>query len=139
MTYPIEVDIFNEKLNKKKDGSAYVIEEELSVVEGIFEGYLKHDNVNIESISIHTEPDFAGEKVENYFVSIPSETPWKTFLKVFANTPVVYCIYETTGDQVEAEDVNVLQDAITNTQTEIERYKARGIIDGGKFIREGVE
>lgn len=123
MTYPDGIDVFSEKLNKKQDGLVYVIEEEITITDGVFEGILKHDNISVESISIHTEPNFAGEKVENYFISTPSETPWKKQLKVYSNTPKVYVIYETTGDQVEAEDVNVLQDAITNTQTEIERYK----------------
>jgi len=36
---------------------------------------------------------------------------------------------------VEADDVNVLQDAITATQTELERYKSEGVVDGGTFER----
>lgn len=137
MTYPNGVDIFNEKLNKKQDGTIYVIEEEISLTDGVFDGCLKHDNVNVESVAIYTEPNFGGERIENYFISIPSETPWKTHLRAYSANPRIYVVYETTGDQVEAEDVNALQEAVTNTQTEIEQYKAIGIIDGGSFIREG--
>jgi len=35
----------------------------------------------------------------------------------------VYITYETQGDTVEAEDINILQESIVNTQTEIDRYK----------------
>jgi hypothetical protein len=100
-----------EKLNKKQEG-VYVIEEEKDVANGIWEGYLNHDNVNHETIYIYTGPKLTGEKVENYFISTPSETPWKTHLKVFSNSEKIYITYETTGDQVEAEDINLLQDSL---------------------------
>ncbi len=103
--------MFVEKLNKKQEG-VYVIEEEKDVANGIWEGYLNHDNVNHETIYIYTGPKLTGEKVENYFISTPSETPWKTHLKVFSNSEKIYITYETTGDQVEAEDINLLQDSL---------------------------
>jgi len=105
--------LFIEKLNKKQTG-VYVIEEEKAVVNGIYEGYLDHDNVNHQTIYIYTEPKLTGEKVENYFISTPSETPWKTHLKVFSESEKIYISYETKGDQVEAEDINLLQDELVN-------------------------
>lgn len=123
MSYPDKMDNFVEKLNKQQD-DVYTIEEELLVAEGVWEGFLAHDNINNKSLHIYTGPGFTGQKVTNYFLSIPQETPWKRYLKVFADTPKVYVTYETPGDQVEAEDVNRLQDSLANTQGEVERYKA---------------
>lgn len=114
--------MFVEKLNKKQEG-IYVIEEEKSITDGKWEGYLDHDNVNHESITIYTGPKFTGEEVENYFISTPSETPWKTYLKVFSKSEKIYITYESKGDQVEAEDINLAQNAITNTINDLNEYK----------------
>ena len=111
--------MFVEKLNKKEDGF-YIIEEEKTIVDGKWEGFLDHDNVNRESIVIYTEPNFTGEKVDNFFISIPSETPWKTYLKVFSHSEKIYIIYESKGDQVAAEDINLVQEKIS----ELEEKKA---------------
>ncbi|WP_202976487.1 hypothetical protein [Anaerophilus nitritogenes] len=118
--------MFVEKLNKKQDG-IYVIEEEKIIIDGKWEGFLGHDNVNIVSISIHTAPGFAGKKVVNYFVSTLEEMPWKTHLKVFSDSEKVYITYESTGDQVEAEDINELQRGIVGTIKDLEEYKKSNI------------
>lgn len=123
MTYPEAVDRFVEKLNKAD--TVYVIEdEELVLEDGVFEGELAHDNVKNESVMVFTGPKMSGERIENFFLSIPSNAPWKRIIKVFANAPKVYVTYETTGDQVEAEDINRVQESIVNTQIELERYKS---------------
>jgi len=120
--------LFVEKLNKKQEG-IYVIEEEKTIVDGKWEGYLDHDNVNRESIVIYTGPGFTGEKVDNFFISTPSEAPWKTYLKVFSNSEKFYITYESQGDQVEAEDINLLQntlvDEINRAKTEEKRIEER--------------
>ena len=135
MTYPEAVDSFVEKLNKAD--TVYVIEDEELILEnGVFEGELAHDNVKNESVLVFTGPRLSGEQIKNFFLSIPSNAPWKRIIKVFANAPKVYVTYETTGDQVEADDINAIQASITATQIELERYKAHGIIDGGNFERE---
>ncbi len=121
--------MFVEKLNKKQEG-VYVIEEEKTITDGKWEGFLDHDNVNHESITIYTGTKLTGEKVENYFVSTPSETPWKAYLKVFSNSEKIYITYETSGDQVEAEDINSIN-------RRFDEYREKGVIDGGSFIREG--
>ena len=123
MTYPEAVDRFVEKLNKAD--IVYVIEDEELVLEGgVFEGELAHDNVKNESVMVFTGLKMSGERIENFFLSIPSNAPWKRIIKVFANAPKVYVTYETAGDQVEAEDINRVQESIVNTQKEVERYKA---------------
>jgi hypothetical protein len=119
--------LFVEKLNKKQDG-VYVIEEEKNVVNGIWEGYLDHDNAIQQSIVIYTGPKLTGEKVENFFISTPSETPWKTHIKAFNESDTIYITYETPGDQVEAEDINTIN-------WRFDDYRERGVIDGGSFIR----
>ena len=123
MPYPEAVDQFVEKLNKAD--TVYVIQDEELVLEnGVFEGELAHDNVKNESVIVFAGPKMSGERIENFFLSIPSNAPWKRVIKVFSDTPKVYLTYETTGDQVEAEDINLVQESIVNTQAEVERYKA---------------
>ncbi|SDF62292.1 hypothetical protein [Sporomusa acidovorans] len=124
MSYPNEIDHFPAKLNKKTDGSIYVVEEELPITAGKYEGLLAHDNITNSTIRVFTGPKLTGEEITNYIISMPSETPWRRSIKVFADTPIVYVTYETPGDTVEANDVNALQDSMTATQTEMERYKA---------------
>ncbi|KEF40399.1 hypothetical protein M670_00425 [Schinkia azotoformans MEV2011] len=133
MTYPNQIDKFTEKLNKI--GTVYVIEEEVSPVNNVYEGILCHDNITDSTVRVYTGPKLTGEKVENFLLSIPSQTPWKKSIKIFSDKPKLFITYETSGDQVEADDINGLQDAIVNTQTELERYKANGLIDGGTFER----
>lgn len=137
MAYPDNIDAFTEKLNKKQDGSVYVIEEEVLIVDGVYEGLLAHDNITTGSIKAYTGPKLTGMEITNVIVSVPSETPWRRQIKIFSQTSPVYVTYQTTGDTVEAEDINCLQESMTTTQMEIERYKAQGIIDGGYFIRGG--
>lgn len=124
MSYPNQIDQFPVKLNKKTDGSVYVVEEELLITAGKYEGLLDHDNTSNTSIRVYTGSKLTGEEITNYIVSVPSETPWRRHIKVFASTAKVYVTYESPGDTVEADDMNVLQTSITATQTEVERYKA---------------
>lgn len=136
MPYPNEIDRFTNKLNKKVDGSRHVIEEQINITGGVFNGSLSHDNIVKETIRIYTGPKMTGVKVNNFVVSVPAETPWKTNIKIFSDTTPVYVTYETLGDTIEAEDINIIQDSITATQIELERYKSEGVIDGGTFTRE---
>lgn len=115
--------MFVEKLNKKQEGF-YVIEEEKTIQDGKWEGYLEHDNVSHESIVIYTGPNFTGTKVDNFFISTPSETPWKTYLKVFSESEKIYITYESQGDQVEAEDINQVQNTLADTIKNLNNYKA---------------
>lgn len=124
MAYPLEIDQFPAKLNKKTDGSVYVMEEELSIAAGKYEGLLDHDNITNNSIRVYTGSKLTGQEIINYIISVPSETPWRRHIKVFADVAKVYVTYETPGDTVEADDVNGLQQSMTATQQEVERYKA---------------
>lgn len=118
---------FTTKLNKKSEGT-YTIEEEITV-NGMWEGYLAHDNVIIPSVQIFTGPKMTGEPITNFFVSIPSDAPWKRILKFYASTSKVYVNYETPGDQVEADDINEVQEHIKKL------YDTKHtVIDGGSFV-----
>ena len=117
------------------DGNRYVIEEEVSPVNGVYEGELRHDNVVKDTVRVYTGSKMTGNRIDQFVLSFLSERPWRTMIKIFSNAPKLYISYETPGDTVEADDVNALQDAITATQTELERYKADGVIDGGTFVR----
>ncbi|WPC40614.1 hypothetical protein [Clostridium sp. JS66] len=123
MAYPDSIDKFTEKLNKL-DGNTYVIEEEITLTNGMYEGDLQHDNISLPSFSVWTGSKLTGEKVENYILSTPSSTPWKKHVKIFNSVSPVYVTYETQGDTVEAEDINKVQESIVNTQKEVDRYKS---------------
>ncbi len=114
----MEVNRFEEKLNKV-DGNNYVIEEKVLLCEGVYNGELKHDNINPATLAIFTGPRLTGERLQTYSVSTPSMTPWKRVIKIFADVPEVYISYETDGDTVEAEDINRIQEAVSKTQTAV--------------------
>ncbi|MEX0084826.1 hypothetical protein AB2T90_20590 [Clostridium butyricum] len=120
----MDITNFIAKLNKL-DGNIYTIEEIVTPVDGVYEAELIHDNVEVNTINIYTESKLTGTKINTYTTSTPSLTPWKTNIKIFSTEPVLYVTYETTGDTVEAEDVNNLQDVLNETQralnTEIDR------------------
>ncbi|SDD75691.1 hypothetical protein SAMN02799630_03948 [Paenibacillus sp. UNCCL117] len=124
MAYPADIDRFQDKLNKRKDGGIYIVEEELPTTEGVYEGLLAHDHIVNSSIQVYTGSKFTGEPVVNFVVSVPAETPWRRTLRAFSTAPVIYVTYETPGDTVEADDVNRLQRGVTATQVEVDRYKA---------------
>lgn len=124
---------FIDKLNKKSDGSVYVIEEAVNLANGKYENLLQHDNINAKTIKVYTGPKLTGEEIVNVIVSFPSETPWKTFIKLFANKEKVYITYETSGDTVEAEDINLLQEEAELIRADFDNYKIAGHIDGGTF------
>ena len=116
--------MFAEKLNKKQDGSVYVIEEEQVITEGKYEGLLQHDNANIKTIKVFTGPKLAGAEVVNTVISVPRDTPWKTHIKVFADVGKVYISYETPGDIVEASDINLLQETAEIMREDFIQYSS---------------
>ncbi|MEK3717672.1 phosphoglucomutase [Paenibacillus sp. FSL R7-0333] len=136
MGYPEQIDVFQDKLNKKANGGSHVVEEKLRLTGGVFSGLLAHDNINNQTLAVYTGSRFSGTEVRNYSVSFPDETPWRRLINIYADVPEVYVTYETPGDTVEADDVNQLQGGLTATQRELERYKQAGLIDGGSFRRE---
>lgn len=136
MGYPDQIDIFKDKLNKKANGASYVIEERLTLTKGVYSGPLAHDNSNNQSITVYTGSQYSGVELRNFTVSFPDEAPWRRLIKIFADVAEVYVTYETHGDMIEADDINDLQGGLTAVQSELERYKDIGRIDGGSFRRE---
>ncbi|MBE6043533.1 MAG: hypothetical protein E7216_04775 [Clostridium thermopalmarium] len=120
--YPESIDKFTEKLNKL-DGNTYVIEEEVTLTDGVYEGELQHDNVSNTSVRVYTGSKLTGDRIDNFILSTPSKTPWKRVIKIFSDVPKAYITYETQGDTVEADDINKVQESIVNTQKEVDRYK----------------
>lgn len=123
MPYPDEIEVFTEKLNKRHDGTAYTVQEELRLAEGKYEGLLGHDNIVNGSVHVYSGPNMSGTEITAFTVSIPADSPWRRHIRVFAPFAAVYATYRTPGDQVDADDINRLQSSITAAQTEIERYK----------------
>lgn len=123
----MNVTKFYEKLNKLEN-NIYVIEEVVEVLNGVYESELQHDNVNLKTLNVYTGSKLTGNKIEAYFTSTPSLAPWKTIIKIYSNVSPIYISYETSGDQVEAGDINNLQDAVVETQENLnsEIYRATG-------------
>ncbi|GCD10600.1 hypothetical protein [Clostridium tagluense] len=130
--YPQNIDKFIEKLNKLEN-NIYVLEEEVTIANGVYEGELEHDNVSLPSISVYTGSKLTGNKIENFILSTPSKTPWKKEIKIFSNMDKVYITYQTQGDTVEAEDINKLQESVVNTQTEAISYKSNNNLEVGNL------
>lgn len=122
----METSTFTEKLNKI-DGVIYVIEESVAITDGVYEAELQHDNISENTLTVYTGPKLTGERITNYVLSTPSNTPWKRIIRIYADTPTVYITYETPGDTVEAEDINRVQVAIRMTQDAVseESYRAQ--------------
>lgn len=120
----MEVSLFTEKLNKV-DGNVYVIEEEVHLTGGVYEAPLAHDNINMATLAVFTGPKLTGERLETYAVSTPSLTPWKRVIRVYADAEIVYISYETDGDTVEAEDINLVQGAVVRTQKAVTKEEVR--------------
>lgn len=115
----MEISKFIEKFNKI-EGNSYTFEEEVTLTNGVYVGYLEHDNVVKESIVIYTGSGLTGTKIKNYFLSSPSLAPWRYQIKIYDNSVTkAYISYETTGDQVEADDINLLQNELVRTQEAI--------------------
>ncbi|WP_105176193.1 hypothetical protein [Clostridium cagae] len=111
----MNISKFNEKFNKIQ-GNTYVIEEKIELNNESYERELVHDNINVKTLNIYTGSKLTGDKIETYSTSTPSLTPWKTIIKIFSKMTPLYISYETVGDQVEAEDINKLQDTLVFTQ-----------------------
>ena len=110
---------FSEKLNKI-DGNVYTIEEEIMLKDGVYEANLEHDNVIISSINIYTGSKLTGSKINTYTISNPTLTPWKTHIRVLSSATTLYITYETVGDIIEADDINDVQNAMTDVQKSID-------------------
>lgn len=122
----MQVSTFCEKLNKV-DGNIYVVEEEIHLINGVYEAELQHDNINEATFAVFTGPKLTGERLESYTLSTPSLAPWKRIVRVYADVPVVYISYETDGDTVEGDDINRVQSAIVATQEALNTEESRAL------------
>lgn len=120
----MKISTYTEKLNKV-EGNVYVIEEEVSLADGVYEAPLAHDNVNPSTLAVYTGPKLTGERIQSYALSTPSLMPWKRLIRIYTDVPTVYISYETDGDTVEAEDVNLLQRDLIRTQEGVNEEEDR--------------
>lgn len=114
----------NDKLNKTR-GMPYVIDEEIMLVDGKYENYLMHDNVDIKTINVYSKPKLTGEQILTYTVSNDSDMAWKTYISINSSNDKVYVSYETIGDTVEAEDINIVQNNILEVNENLLDYKQK--------------
>ncbi len=112
---------FIARLNKK-DNPYTIVDEQVTLTEGKWEGFLAHDQVIEKTIEIYTLPNKEGERVLAYTLDKKEEV-WKTYLKVFSQSEALYITYETYGDTVEAEDINQLQGAAYYLENFIENVE----------------
>ena len=106
---------FSEKLNKL-DNNVYTIEEVVNPVAGVYEADLGHDNVEPNTINVYTGSKCTGNKINSFVISTPSLTPWKIHIIIYSSEPTLYITYETIGDTIEADDINIVQEAINDSQ-----------------------
>lgn len=108
------VNTFVRKYNKTT--TAVSVEESHVMPEsGVYEAELEHDNVVEDTLNVYSGTSLSGTRL-SYTLTAPSDADWKRVIHVETDQPAIYISYETTGDQVEADDVNALQDAVVATQ-----------------------
>lgn len=141
----METAVFIKKLNYV-EGKSYPIEERIEMPEsGTYEGMLQHDNIDEATLRVYTGPGMTGNLVQAFVLSTPSLTPWKRNIRIYSAEPVVYIRYETDGDTVEADDVNILQDEILRTQAAVGTQERRladtktGLEDAMKDLKESIQ
>lgn len=113
----MDITKFSNKLNKIEN-NVYTIEEEVNLVDNVYDAELEHDNIDPNSISVYTGSKLTGQQITTWNKSIPSLNPCRTNIKIYSTITPLYITYETIGDTVEANDVNDVQDAIIYTQNE---------------------
>lgn len=114
----MEVKSFTEKQNKTQ-GSAYSIEETIEMPSsGVYEGELLHDNIDDDTLVVCTGPKQSGREL-SYSTKTPSGRPWARVIHVETTETYIYISYEYEGDEVEADDINTLQDEVNKCQREI--------------------
>lgn len=123
----MDVSKFTDKFNKI-EGNSYIHEEEVLISNNVYNGQLEHDNINPKTLTVYTGPKLTGDKITNYFLNTPSITPWKYNIRIYAEeVEKVYISYTTEGDQVEADDINLLQDELVRTQEALNVEENRAI------------
>lgn len=111
----MQIAEFTEKYDKLS-GNTYSVEEQIAVPDGgTYSAYLEHDNVDDDTVQVWTGKAMRGSKI-SYSLTAPSERPFKRYIEFSTNSGTAYISYECTGDQVEAEDINDLQDEVKKTQ-----------------------
>lgn len=111
------VSEFVEKYNKSE--VAIPVEEKHVMNEsGVYEAELEHDNIDEETLEVYSGANLTGSRIA-YTLTAPSDASWKRIIHIDTSQPTIYISYETTGDQVEADDVNRLQDAVVSTQNAV--------------------
>lgn len=131
---------FVQKLNQRT--IPHVVQDEiLPLTGGVGEAQFAHDNVRTETVEVWTSPGKTGVRIYTYTLRQVPDQPWKTVIRVTSPAERVYITYETTGDQVEADDINTLQakldelqQALASHETNTQRHISESRIDGGTFV-----
>lgn len=111
----MEVASFEKKYDKIS-GNIYDVEEQIAVPEsGKYDAMLRHDNVDDNTVQVWTGTGLTGSKIP-FILSAPAERPFKRRIEFSTASAAAYITYECAGDQVEAEDINNLQDEVRKTQ-----------------------
>lgn len=123
----MDISKFTDKFNYI-EGNSYMHEEEVSISNNVYNGELEHDNINSKTLVVYTGPSLTGEKITNFFLSTPTLAPWKYKIRIYAgNVEKVYISYTTDGDQVEADDINLLQNELVRTQEAVNTEESRAV------------
>lgn len=138
--YPNNIDSFFYK--KNNTGKKVIINNEQITIPSLTteKVYFVHDNIVDSSVEVWTGANKTGTKVADFLINQHSEKKWKYYL-TFGSTGITYAgsaylFYQTTGDTVEAEDINNLQESITSVQQELGVNPKGGSVNVGQRITD---
>lgn len=97
------------KLNFNQEG--YQIADEAHAVASLIK--FEHDNVVQGSVQIYTQPNKEGTRFYDFTVAPDTKKPWESNihiedLSLLTGINTVYVHYTTLGDEVDADDLNLL-------------------------------
>ncbi|MFJ5771395.1 hypothetical protein [Psychrobacillus sp. NPDC093180] len=72
----------------------YVLDEEVILTNGIWEGQLKNQNINPKSIMIYTEKKLKGNRISSFAISGTNH------LKIYSSNEKVFITYEALGENL---------------------------------------
>ncbi|MCA1021665.1 hypothetical protein [Halobacillus litoralis] len=116
---------YKNHLNYKESG--HLVKDEIVKLEGSNKvHFFKHDNVmdNL-SIDVYTKVNKTGTKVTNFTVTKDNSKSWvsKMTFGSSVSSGVYYVSYYSKGDSNDADDINLLQDELSNINKFIDNSK----------------
>lgn len=111
-----------------------IANEEIDLVNNSGSKTLDHDNLLAGSIEIYSGVNKTGTRIYTFTTVSPENLAWQTLLSVTAAYSKVYVYYKSYGDQVEAEDTNIIQDNVQKTIGDIITHRNDSTIHHAQYV-----